>query len=96
MVSILFNGTQIDLSPAVFRDTNGALSYKQVFKTGLSKRDDSDNDKDKEGNDSDNDNDKEGNDYGESLRSAMEEVGEKIAEKRNIMARSKYYKYKYL
>jgi hypothetical protein len=73
MVSILSNGTQIDLSPAIFQDSTGAISYKQVYKTSLSKRDDTD-----------------GNDNGKNFRSAMEEEGAKIVEKRNVKARSKY------
>jgi hypothetical protein len=74
MVSIFFNGTQIDLSPAVFQDTNNDVSFKQVYKQSDLKRDDTD-----------------GNDNGKSFRSAMEEEGAKIVEKRNVKARSKYY-----
>jgi hypothetical protein len=38
MVSILFNGTQIDLLPAVFQD-KGHTSFKHVFQARLSNRD---------------------------------------------------------
>jgi hypothetical protein len=43
VVSLLYNGTQIDFSPALFEETNGDKNFKQVFKQQGQMREDDDN-----------------------------------------------------